>query len=122
MVLCNIKLRAWFIVLNSDCKMVATYTLHLTYSDPCYQDRLRLIVFSAAEICAEICKVGTYEEHWAKRHPVTIDGSFPFVASSFPTRAFVVGILRGLAVGQRRYVYQSRIDNASYTAIVQRLS
>ena len=120
--------------------MVATYTLHLTYSDltcprgesvttrhtggsvPCYQDRLRLTVYSAGEICAEICKIGAYEAHWALRHPITIDGPFPFVVGEFPNRAFVAGLIRGLAIGQRRYVYQSRVGDASYTAIVQRFS
>jgi hypothetical protein len=102
--------------------MVTTYELQLTYTDPCYQDRLRLTVYSAGEVCAEICKVGAYEAHWARRHPVTIDGPFPFVAGNFPARAFVQSVMRGVAIGQRRYVYQSRVGEASYTAVIRRIS
>ncbi len=66
--------------------------------------------------------MGAYEAHWARRHPVTIDGPFPFVAGDFPSRAFVQDVIRGVAIGQRRYVYQSRVGEASYVAIIRRLS
>ena len=66
--------------------------------------------------------MGAYEEHWVRRHPVTLDGPFPFIAGEFPNRAFVHGVMQGIAIGQRRYVYQRRVGEASYTAILRRIS
>jgi hypothetical protein len=99
---------------------VETYELQLTYRDPCYQDRLRLTVYTAGEVAAQICRIGAYEDHWARRHPVTIDGPFPLLVGEFPNRAFIAAAIRGLAIGQRKYLHQSHVGSVSYTAVLRR--
>jgi hypothetical protein len=103
--------------------MVATYLLTLHYQDPCHKDVARIMVYTPGDIVAEIRNTHTLEDHWTRRHPTTIDGPFPFPynAKSWPTRAFVQGVVAGMAIGNRRYLFQMRIGCAAYTAQVSRV-
>jgi hypothetical protein len=97
------------------------YELHLTYRDPCCNDTVRITVYTAGEICAEICKTAAYEAHWFNRH-ASLDGPFPFQHGTFPGRSFVHGCISTMAIGHRKLVYQGRVGDAAYTATVRRFS
>jgi hypothetical protein len=93
------------------------FELHLSYHDPCCNDTVRITVYTAGEICAEICKTAAYEAHWARHH---VD-PFPFHHGSFPGRSFVLGCISTMAIGHRKLVYQGRVGDAAYTATLRRM-
>ncbi len=101
--------------------MVATFELHISYRDPCWHDTARITVYTAGEICAEICRTSAYEAHWA-RHHTTIDGPFPFPAGTFPSRSFIQGCITKLTINQRKLVYHGRVGDAAYIVTVRRIA
>jgi hypothetical protein len=103
--------------------MVATYLLTLNYQDSCHKDVARIMVYTAGDAAAEIRNTYTLEDHWTRRHPVTIDGPFPFPPdyAGWPTRAFVQGVIKGMAIGHRKYLFQMKTGCAAYTAQISRL-
>lgn len=103
-------------------RMVARYLLTLNYHDPCHKDVTRIMVYTAGDIVAEIRNTHALEDHWVRKHPVTIDGPFSFPPNykGWPTRAFVQSIIAGLPIGNRRYLFQMKNGCATYTAMVMR--
>jgi hypothetical protein len=100
-----------------------TYMLHITYRDPCFRDAVRITTYTAGDICAEIRNTGAYAEHWDSRH-ATLDGPFPFppTYNDWPSRAFVYGSISTMAIGHRKYLFQVKEGDASYSVTVQRIA
>ncbi len=118
----NAKVTHWLTCLNNKV-MVATYLLTLNYHDPCHKDVARIMVYTAGDALGQLRNTFTLEDHWARRHPVTIDGLFPFPYdyNGWPTRTFIQDIIVKMAIGSRRYLFQMSAGCASYTATIKRV-
>ncbi len=103
--------------------MVAAYLLTLNYHDPCHKDVARIMVYTAGDAASQIRNTYTLEDHWTRRHPVAIDGPFPFPYDyeGWPTRAFIQGVITGMAIGHRKYLFQMQVGPAAYTAKISRV-
>jgi hypothetical protein len=102
--------------------MVNTYLLTLTYHDPCHKDVARIMVYTAGDMVAELRNTYTLENHWIRRHPVTIDGPFPFPYdyAGWPSRVFIQSAITGMAIRHRKYLFQMKNGCAAYTAQIVR--